>query len=1336
MSEEDNVVSPDGFDLTWTRNRAEANSPEMEAERLRKELGFEDPPAPIPLPPEINREPQGASDAVDAVKNAASAVGGVIGGAAELGAGAMSAGVKAIKNPGQALGGVADLLANVNNFGLKTYHAFDGLVRRGEWNWAALRADEKVDYGSLVAPPPVTDDEKTARQAGKFVGQMALFVAGGEVAAAGTAAGTLAQTGAKLAGAGVTNMMAFDPHEEGLSDLLQRNPSLRNAVTEYFSVKDTDTEAVGDFKNFLAGALGEGIGIAAFNAFSMYKNRRALTQVELPRSDFPVTNSSLTPNPRQMENARAMGESRIEIPSGEKVPPQPIAASVDSAAPLADDATLRAAETNAGAAPGTPGGPPPGAGAEAPPVDIPKGRGPVVARSIEKELRTPFRVGEEERLSSFVKEVNVNKMKFFGMGETMAEVDPRLFKGTPQTWDKSIEKAGKLVVNPEEVKRLRRITLNDPNVSQDDIFALGMLRDYNFVERERMVKMISTLADDPNTTEETLHAAVAEMVFREDEAKVWGGILENRGSKSGQALNAVKGANATPGASKYSSLIANEDITRAARGDLKSAVAAAKQEAEIMAASASDPKFVGWYDRVKANISKLLNGNKFTDLMRTMHVNFKLANPITQVINPVSQVVQIANRVDGEVWTNRASRWAKEKKITITDDDWKRLFKTDSVDKIPMEMREAYRKFLDWRATNAEAGKLIEAQALIGMKLGLKKDLLNLHGLARDGKFISGTQAKFGTVTRTHTIEELSNMDPDHKLGLLLSQLIPSEKTIVNEAGESVVVGTSRLDRLGSAIKAPSQMMATSDALMGAVASRTSHNALAMRYAVANAGDNPLMIEKLYKEAMSDPPPWMTQMVIDDMNRANFTTEITKQTNPLLVRAKNLVNSNGITRHLVPFTTVVINGISQAIDHTPILANLISPRFKANLAAGGLVRDQALGRVMLGTEVMGIGGLLFAGGYVTGKLPRDPDSRQAFLNANPGFKEDALKVGDTYIALRALEGPGRVLKYGAQLAQLLPYMDSDNSVKEWQDLLLAGAALAGEQMSPDFLIQENGKVINAIMDPTGAEGKRWIAQKLSSPFIHEGGRFVRNVVDPERRKIDADNTDGGSDVFEMAINNFKNAYPFLSTELVPYRNLWGETVEYALPLTGPENTSPIAYTKSKDRVVEDKIVALGMSNPFFKDDRPEGDKFLTIQMPRKTITLDGATVALSPKEYDDYVRLCAGDYMPLAEKKLISKEKALELTKRNLRQELRDLITSPGFDKKPEPYQKEDIKEIIKEFRKDAKEYMFDLHPDLELRHTVELMDQEKARLDDEDPEREVIERQKTVLRGSRGIGL
>lgn len=82
----------------------------------------------------------------------------------------------------------------------------------------------------------------------------------------------LATVGRAAAAGAVADATVFDPHEERMSNLVERFPTLQNPVTGYLEAQPDDTEAEGRFKNVVEGL---GLGVLSEGFFAATKAVRA-----------------------------------------------------------------------------------------------------------------------------------------------------------------------------------------------------------------------------------------------------------------------------------------------------------------------------------------------------------------------------------------------------------------------------------------------------------------------------------------------------------------------------------------------------------------------------------------------------------------------------------------------------------------------------------------------------------------------------------------------------------------------------------------------------------------------------------------------------------------------------------------------------------------------------------------------------------------------------------------------------------------------------------------------------------------------------------------------------
>jgi hypothetical protein len=116
---------------------------------------------------------------------------------------------------------------------------------------------DKVEPIGNVVPDAVTPAEPES-VTGHFIEGVTQFAVGMAGAGKFTTAAGLAKGAIKATVDGAASMgAAFAPHEENLSNLVQKYPSLQNPVTDFLSSKEDDGEAFGRFKKALEGlALG------------------------------------------------------------------------------------------------------------------------------------------------------------------------------------------------------------------------------------------------------------------------------------------------------------------------------------------------------------------------------------------------------------------------------------------------------------------------------------------------------------------------------------------------------------------------------------------------------------------------------------------------------------------------------------------------------------------------------------------------------------------------------------------------------------------------------------------------------------------------------------------------------------------------------------------------------------------------------------------------------------------------------------------------------------------------------------------------------------------------
>lgn len=148
---------------------------------------------------------------------------------------------------------------------------YEALVKKGEMKSVFNAASEAV---------PQLDKPKIETVTGNAIEGISQFVTGffgaGKLApikaiSTGTKAGKIGKAAAQGV---VGDVIAFDEHEQRLSNVVESVPALRNPVTEYLQAEGDDTFIEGKFKQAAEGVLGAAVGEALFRGVKAIKGYR------------------------------------------------------------------------------------------------------------------------------------------------------------------------------------------------------------------------------------------------------------------------------------------------------------------------------------------------------------------------------------------------------------------------------------------------------------------------------------------------------------------------------------------------------------------------------------------------------------------------------------------------------------------------------------------------------------------------------------------------------------------------------------------------------------------------------------------------------------------------------------------------------------------------------------------------------------------------------------------------------------------------------------------------------------------------------------------------------
>lgn len=243
-------------------------------------------------------------------------------------------------------------------------------------------------------------------------------------------------------------------------------------------------------------------------------------------------------------------------------------------------------------------------------------------------------------------------------------------------------------------------------------------------------------------------------------------------------------------------------------------------------------------------------------------------------------------------------------------------------------------------------------------------------------------------------------------------------------------------------------------------------------------------------------------------------------------------------RLIVPFIRTPMNLFHDAIRHTP--ASLLTRRFHTAIRAGGEARAEALGRLAVGSMMMGWAASAALEGTITGRPPENPRLKEWWKQNN--IKPYSIKIGDKWYEYRRFDPFGLLVGMGADLAVYgKEIIEEGSSTPQsdpvWMQLALTSLMTVTEHLKDKSYFQGIAGAVTVINEPE--RGLDDYFGRTAASFVPYSGslRFMK---------------DYHTDTFQREADGFTaqvlNATPFTSDK-VPLRYNWltGEPVSYAKP---------------------------------------------------------------------------------------------------------------------------------------------------------------------------------------------
>lgn len=394
------------------------------------------------------------------------------------------------------------------------------------------------------------------------------------------------------------------------------------------------------------------------------------------------------------------------------------------------------------------------------------------------------------------------------------------------------------------------------------------------------------------------------------------------------------------------------------------------------------------------------------------------------------------------------------------------------------------------------------------------------------------------------------------------------------------------VDFIGSVVRLPGRGLMAGDELFKAIGYRMELNARAYRTAVDENLTGDAMTKRI-QGILDNPPDDIKLAAVDASTYQTFTKPLGEAGK----KFQNITNLIPALKLVIPFFRTPVNIVKSMGERTPLA--FLSKSIRADLQAGGARRDLALARVGTGTVLMVTGGMLASAGYITGGGPSDPGLRANLRRQ--GWQEYSVfipdgttlssgKPGGRFVAYNRLEPLGMLLGISADVADVLKDIDDG---EEAMTIASSAVIALSKNVTSKTYMRGMSDLLNVFSDPD-RYAEKYVSKFLSSGVPNISAQLTR-TLDPERKAV-----------FNWW-DQLRSRIP--NNELLPKLNVWGETSTF--DSFGPNVLSPIYQSKAKDSPIDAELERLGESMP----------------RPRRSLTHQGVTFDLEPKEYNDLIVL-------------------------------------------------------------------------------------------------------------------
>jgi len=344
--------------------------------------------------------------------------------------------------------------------------------------------------------------------------------------------------------------------------------------------------------------------------------------------------------------------------------------------------------------------------------------------------------------------------------------------------------------------------------------------------------------------------------------------------------------------------------------------------------------------------------------------------------------------------------------------------------------------------------------------------------------------------------------------------------------------------------------------------------ALATRQGIAQ-GLNGDALKKFIAESVTNPDAYIKSDAMEFAAYGTYTNAIEAGGSAV----QKFVAKVPAARLVVPFVRTPINIFKFTFSRTPL--GLISQQMRDDLAAGGVKRSQALAKLGTGTSVMMLGTDFALNGNITGAGPTDPETRSRLRSA--GWRPYSIKIGDEYYSYSRFDPFATWLGMSADMTEIMTNYEAYDvkAQEEIDQLVTAGVAAISNQVVGKTFLQGIADMTQVLSD-SKRYGPQYLQQYAGS-LVPAGVADIERAVSPEVEQV-----------FNM-MDAIKARIPGLSDAVPKRRNTYGEVIKNYTPGEGwdgvPERLmtmiNPVLHSdpNAPDQKLDQWFLANGVDGP-------------------------------------------------------------------------------------------------------------------------------------------------------------